>query len=258
MPRFFAAADAVNGDRCRLTGADAAHLARSLRVRRGERLLVVTGGVTEHGVEVTGVADDAIDGRVRWSRPAAGETLLRVEVLQAIPRAGMDEAVENLSEVGAAAIWPIYTERTVVRPDPRRHHQRASRWRSIAANAAGLAFRAHPPRIHEPSTLAEALAALPRPLRLLACAFEVPAQPLADWSPPDPSATLALAIGPEGGWAAQDLSQLTAAEAEFVHLGPRVLRTRLAGTVALGVLLARAGEWARPYQPPPVAHCREP
>ncbi|GAC1338894.1 MAG: 16S rRNA (uracil(1498)-N(3))-methyltransferase [Candidatus Dormibacteria bacterium] len=249
VPRFFVPAEAVFGDRCRITGTDAAHLARSLRVRRGERLLVVAGGVTEHGVEVTEVNPDAVEGIVRWSRPAGGEPLLRVEVLQAIPRAGMDEAVENLAEVGAAAIRPIYTERTVVRPDPAHQRHRTERWRSIAASAAGLAFRAAPPPVHEPSSLATALAALPPGTRLIACAFEVACQPLAGLAPA-PQPTLALAVGPEGGWGAHDLSLLTAAGAEFVHLGPRVLRVRLAGTAALSVLLAAAGEWASPYDLP--------
>ncbi|MFN2451427.1 MAG: 16S rRNA (uracil(1498)-N(3))-methyltransferase [Candidatus Dormibacteria bacterium] len=249
MPRFFVPPEAVLAEHCRITGADAVHLARSLRIRRGERLLVVTGE-TEHGVEVTTVHPGTVEGRVLWSRPAQGATRLHIEVLQAIPRSGVDEAIENLTEIGAAVIRPVTTERTVVRPDAGRPHRRTERWRSIATNAAGLSFRSAPPRVHDPATLDEALRSLPQPHRLLVCALELSTVPLTTLRLA-PGQPIALAVGPEGGWGEHDLALLTQAGAEFVHLGPRVLRVRLAGAVALSLLLAAAGELTAAYAAPP-------
>ena len=58
-------------------------------------------------------------------------------------------------------------------------------------------------------------------------------------------------IGPEGGLAPEELAEIRAAGGEEVHLGPRVLRARLAGAVAVGILLARLGDLDAAPAPPP-------
>jgi 16S rRNA (uracil1498-N3)-methyltransferase len=63
---------------------------------------------------------------------------------------------------------------------------------------------------------------------------------------------LALVIGPEGGLAPEEVAAIVAAGGEAVHLGPRVLRARLAGAVALAVLLGRLGDLDAALAPPPL------
>jgi 16S rRNA (uracil1498-N3)-methyltransferase len=243
MPRFFLPAAQVSGDRARITGDDAAHLARSLRATPGERLVVVDDAGREHGVRLLAVDPACVEAAVEWSRDATGDPLLRVHVVQALPKDGMDELVEALAEVGVAAVWPVISERTVARPDARRAAHRVERWRSIARSAAGLAGRAAAPEMHEVMPLQPALAQLPRGTRLLACTVTGASAPLARLTPPpQPAESIAVAIGPEGGWSGGEIVALQAAGAALVHLGGRVLRARLAGVVAAAVLLAAAGD----------------
>jgi 16S rRNA (uracil1498-N3)-methyltransferase len=249
VPRFFLPAGAVDGGRAVIEGADAAHLARSLRARPGERVVVVDAGGTEHGVVLEEVEPGRATGSVEWSRPATGEPGARVLVLQALPAEGMDAAVEGLAEVGAAEIWPVLTRRTVARPDPERAARRVERWRAIAREAAALAGRAGPVPVQPLRGLDEALAALPAGTRILACAVGG-GSPLASVEAGG-GRTLALVIGPEGGLAPEELAAILAAGGEEVHLGPRVLRARLAGAVAAGILLARLGELDATAAPPP-------
>jgi len=239
VPRFFVPAAAFSSGRVRIEGADAAHLARSLRARRGERVVVVDDAGTEHGVVLDEVSGDLCAGAVEWSRPATGEPRCRIAVLQALAREGMDDTVEALAEAGAGEIWPVITERTVPRPDQRRGAGRLARWRAIAREAAGLAGRGAPVTVHELLPLDEALRAL-RPGRLLALTTGARV-PLAA-ADIDGLTRVGLVVGPEGGLGPADMIQLRAFGATEVHLGPRVLRTRLAGAVAVGVLLARVGE----------------
>jgi 16S rRNA (uracil1498-N3)-methyltransferase len=160
-----------------------------------------------------------------------------VHVVQALAKEGMDELVEALAEVGAAAIWPVVTRRTVVRLDARRAEHRVQRWNAIARNAAGLAGRARPPVVHPLRDLHDVRAALPSGTRLLACSTTA-RTPLARLDL-EHTARVAVCIGPEGGFEPDELRLL---DAEPLHLGPRTLRARLAGVVALATLLAAAGD----------------
>jgi 16S rRNA (uracil1498-N3)-methyltransferase len=250
MPRFFLPPRAV------IEGADAAHLARSLRARPGERIVVVEAGATEHGVVLEEVAAARATGRVEWSRPATGEPTTQVQVLQALCAEGMDAAVEALAEAGAAAIWPVLTRRTVARPDAERAARRLERWRAVAREAAALAGRAGPVPVHPLQALAQALGSLPPGTRVLACALGA-ATPLGTAAAGPHPGPLALVVGPEGGLDPEELAAIRAAGGEEVHLGPRVLRARLAGAVALGILLDRLGELAVTVPGPPrEAACR--
>ena len=265
MPARFFLDRPPSGDTVRIDGELAHHLARSLRVRPGDAIVAVHGGV-EHGVTLTSVAE-TVDGTVTWSRPVTGEPRLRVTLVQALPRERMEDCIDIAVQAGVSAIVPVHTERTVSRPADDRAAARVRRWNAVAREAAQLAGRGMIPAVHAPRPLSDALAALPPGTEVLACASAVdvaagasPPVPLgevalrgtdvaAGASPPMPPGEIglrgtdvALVIGPEGGLGERDLAALVARRAVTVHLGPRVLRTRYAGAVATALLLARAGD----------------
>jgi 16S rRNA (uracil1498-N3)-methyltransferase len=249
MPRFFVSAGALAAGRARITGADATHLARSLRARPGEEVVVVDEAGIEHGVHLDAVSPEGCEGVVAWSRPSSAEPRLRVTVLQAIPQQAMEDAIEAMVQAGVSRILPVVTARSVVRLDPERAARRLERWRAVAREAAGLAQRGAVPAIGDVLSLSAALEARDPSHRLLA----------ADPQARTPAASLVIAagvpvtvvIGPEGGLDVAELDLLAAAGAERIHLGPRVLRARLAGALATALLLAGAGDLGRGVAPPP-------
>jgi 16S rRNA (uracil1498-N3)-methyltransferase len=246
VPRFFVAAEQVAGGRARIEGEDAAHLARSLRAAPGERVVVADDAGMEHGVRLEAISARGVEGVVEWSRPLTGEPGLEVHVVQALAKDGMDELVEALAEVGAASIRPVLTQRTVPRPDARRAAHRVERWRAIARKAAGLAGRGRPPHVHDVHGLREAVAALPAGTRVLVCSVDA-TMALADVR--DAGERIAVVIGPEGGLTAEEVAALQGAGARAVHMGPRVLRARLAGVVAVSMLLSASGDMAQAAAP---------
>lgn len=243
MPRFFVSAAQVGGGRACIEGDDAAHLARSLRAAVGERVVVADDVGMEHGVRLDAVAAERVEGAVEWSRPLTGEPALEVHVVQALAKDGMDDLVEALAEVGAAAVWPVLTQRTVARPDARRATHRVERWQAIARNAAGLAGRGRPPQVHAVRDLHQAVAALPARTRVLVCAPHGGRQLT---QAAGPASRIAVVIGPEGGLDDEEIARLRSTGGEVVHLGPRVLRARLAGVVAVSTLLALSGDLDTP------------
>ena len=249
MPRFFVPASQIRGATAVIAGRDADHMARSLRMRPGEIVVIIEEGQREHGLVLESVSPQRVEGRIAWSRDVTGEPALQVHVLQAIPTKGMDETVEALALAGASAIWPVLTSRGVARPYPRRVGARLERWRVIAREAAQLAGRARAPAVHQTLSLDAALHALPAGCRILACVTDAPL--LAGSAPADSDQPVAVVIGPEGGLDEHDRRLLHAAGGVDVHLGARVMPSRLAGFLAVSLLLASSGELDAPATPPP-------
>jgi 16S rRNA (uracil1498-N3)-methyltransferase len=127
---------------------------------------------------------------------------------------------------------------------------RLDRWRLIAREAAQLAGRAAPPEVRSILPLRNALDVLPSGTRVVACVLRQDAVPIATTVPTMP-AHIAVVIGPEGGLDPADLSMLREAGAIAVHLGPRTLPSRLAGAVAVSLLLAGAGDLDHAAAAPP-------
>jgi 16S rRNA (uracil1498-N3)-methyltransferase len=247
--RFFVGDDAVVDGVVIVEGQTAQHLARSLRMRAGDSIVVVDRGGHEHGVRLRRVSSDRVEGDVSWSRTPTGEPRLRITVVQALPRERMEDCVDVLVEAGAAEIRPVITARVVSRPADERVPHRLSRWQAVATEAAQLAGRGMIPRVHAPAALTDALAALTPGSRVIACTFDGDAS-LAEIEV-DAARPLALCIGPEGGFDEGDLESLHRGGAELVHMGARVLRTRYAGGFACAVLLGSSGDLADPPAPIP-------
>lgn len=231
----------------RIEGDDAAHLARSLRVRPGERIVVVEDGRLLHQIALTAVSATAVSGQIQHTRDASGDSQLAVHVLQAVPARGMDDAIEALTIAGARAIHPVLTGRGVARPAADAGARRAIRWQAIAREAAQLSGRATAPAIAPLRPLREALAALPHGCRILACVAAPGATPIADVNTAGET-VIACVIGPEGGLGPGDLSAWRAAgrgEPMKVHLGERIVPSRLAGFMAVSLILAGRGELDR-------------
>ena len=93
------------------------------------------------------------------------------------------------------------------------------------------------PAVHPVGSLADALDRVSGTRRVFACVVDPAAQPLASVRANDDE-SIAIAVGPEGGFDAKEHARLGAAGATAVHIGPRVLPAWLAGAVALTVLLA--------------------
>ncbi|HKR99899.1 MAG TPA: RsmE family RNA methyltransferase [Candidatus Dormibacteraeota bacterium] len=246
--RVFIESSDVEGSSVRITGPAARHLDGPLRARPGELIVVVEDSRLEHGVQLKEVNRDTVLGDVVWSRPATGEPALRVHVVQAITQRGMDEAVEAMAQLGAASIRPVTTRRTVRRLDADAAQRRQSRWNAIAREAAQLAGRARAPEVLPPVALEDALTRLPNGAEIVVATLDAE-RPLSQRRTSSPE--VVLAIGPEGGLDPDEVRRLRAADAEEVHLGARVLPAHLAGTIALSLVLANAGDLDAPTAPAP-------
>lgn len=170
-----------------------------------------------------------------------------------IKKAHFDYMIEKATELGVAAIQPVLTSRTQVR------EVNAQRCRGIAIEAAEQSERLNVPDIREPITL-EAFANAWREnltssdRRLIVCAEWGEAVPVQqalaglagsrNKSLPQARSAAAIVIGPEGGFAAEELALLGGIPRSiFARLGPRILRADTAALSALACWQAQCGDW---------------
>lgn len=225
-----------------LSEADLHHAARVLRVEPGEELDVVEPSGAVRRVQVVEVTADGVLARtvVALEQP----WYPAVTLFQGVAKGEkMDAIVRQAVEVGAAQVVPVLTSRVVVRLDEGKRVQRGERWRRIAQAASKQARR---DRVVDVSDLVEFSAALE-----LLVAFdrvvvlwedhqgallsEVAAHALED-----PTATVALVVGPEGGLSAEEVDALVARGAKLASLGPSIMRTETAAVVAVALVVSTA------------------
>jgi 16S rRNA (uracil1498-N3)-methyltransferase len=157
-----------------------------------------------------------------------------------IKRARLDWLVEKASELGAAALLPVWTERT----QPERLN--GERLRALAIAAAEQSERLSVPEVRTPERLDRLLASWPAERRLLVCDETGVGRPIVSALGAFGDGPAALLIGPEGGFTDTELDGLGKLPiVTRVGLGPRVLRAETAAVAALAVFQAIAGDWRR-------------
>jgi 16S rRNA (uracil1498-N3)-methyltransferase len=244
MPVFFIAAGQINNGTVTVTGDLLDHLRASLRVRTGERIWTGDERRQRYLVKVTHVDRRALQGRVIEQRSGPAPTAPRLLIGQSIVKGErMDWAIQKSTELGAATIVPLVSEQTIVRPKQRRAGSQQERWQRIAREAAQQSERWDIPMIEAPRDAVDFfstpdLAGLKLILserRGGQCLRSVPL-------PSSPAQTIALAVGPEGGWRDEELDAAGANGFVAVTLGTRILRAETAALAALSVIQSRLGE----------------
>jgi 16S rRNA (uracil1498-N3)-methyltransferase len=238
VPRFHVPA-AAPGARLELPDHSAHHAREVLRLRAGAVVHVFDGAGAEFEAALESVTRRGVFLRLGGPVAARAESPLRL-VLALSPLKGdrMELVIQKATELGAAAIVPIWTARTVVQPGG---DGRLRRWRTIAQEAARQCGRADVPAIADPLPLQAALqASAPDAARKLLLWEESTGAPLRRALSGDESA-VHLLVGAEGGFTAMEADAAQAAGFEAVGLGPRILRTETAALVALALVQAALG-----------------
>ncbi len=221
-----------------LTGLQAGHMTRVLRVQPGVEADVVAGGHVFHA-EVAAVGKDEV--RFNLLAEIEAEPALPVTLVMAVYKFDhMEWAIEKATELGVAAVAPVIARRTE-KHLAQAAEKRAERWRRIAHEAAQQSRRCDVPQIHDPVSLAARVGTAPSAMRLvlaeqersttLRYALEEAVAAAGDEMP-----TLEIAIGPEGGWAPGEEALFDANGWKAVSLGPRILRAETATIAALAVI----------------------
>ena len=243
-------ADEFSGDRAALTGAHAAHLSRTLRARVGQQFEVACGEQVRRAT-VSNVQDERVEFAL-GEEVAAGDAVPITLLLAVFKFDRMEWAIEKCTELNVTTIVPVIARRT------EKHlalaaGKRVERWRRIAREAAEQSRRMAPPAIADPMKLQEALtqfgarnvaAAVPGEngdpagdLRIV-LAETAPEATLSEVLRARDVGSLALAVGPEGGWTPDELQLFESSQWLAASLGDTILRAETAAIAALAIARA--------------------
>ena len=229
------------GARVTLSESAGAHLVRVLRLREGEACVLFNGDGHDYDARLLSAGKRGVEAEVDGMRVVDNESPLRLVLLQGIARGEkMDLILQKATELGVAAIAPVFADRTEVRLDGERLEKRVAHWRSVVTSACEQSARARVPDVLPPRGLAEAAASLD------ADALKLTLDPVGehrfDTLSPSADGGIVIGIGPEGGWSEKDRVILRTHGFSGLRLGPRVLRTETAGLAAIAALQAKFGD----------------
>jgi 16S rRNA (uracil1498-N3)-methyltransferase len=231
--------DAIRGGMAELSGDDARHLTRVLRAEAGQRY-EITDGQAAYLAEIAEAKGQRVVFRTLEPIASAAPTVQIVLCAALIKFDRFEWTIEKATELGVEAILPVEAARSE-KGLLEASRKRAARWERIARESSQQARRLAAPRILEAVPFERALA---QPAGHRYFLEETVAPPLLRVLPAQKAAgeSVALLVGPEGGWTEAERAQAAAAGWQPAGLGPLVLRAETAAIAALAVV---ANAWMR-------------
>lgn len=229
-----------------------AHLARVLRARSGDEIVLFNGDGREFTGAIEAVSGLRVSASITVARSVDRESPFQLTLVQCVPRGDrMDFIVQKATELGVLRIVPVLSQRSVVRLDETQAASKQTHWRAVAVSACEQCGRNRLPSVEPPQPLLSYLGAMApradtdRMLRLVldperARQTQREARIIDSEAPAASGAQ--IAIGPEGGFTPDELEAFDLSAFSRVRLGPRVLRTETAAIAAIAVLQARFGD----------------
>jgi 16S rRNA (uracil1498-N3)-methyltransferase len=244
-----------------LLDADTSHHAlRVLRLTAGDAVELFNGDGRRYPARLLDADPRGAHAETGAAIESGTESPLAIGLAQALPAGDkMDWVVEKAVELGARAIQPLFSRKSLLRLDGTRAERRLAHWRRIAVAACMQCGRDRVPAIAAPLPLGEWLSRAPS----APAAAPAPGANDAPAAGPGPVMRLVLSprgqgvlrtleaplpplwllAGPEGGLADDEEAMALAAGWRPLRLGPRILRTETAGLAALSALQARLGDF---------------
>lgn len=244
MPRFFLSASNIENGYVTVSGDDAIHISRSLRMRVGEHITVCDMQKIEYDCELCEFTGDTVRAKILSSSPSDTEPPYKIRVYQALPKSDkLDTIIMKSVETGAYEIIPFESERTVVRIDSdiKREEKKLERRNKIALEAAKQCGRGIIPSVRSAISYDEMLKDAAKS-ELVLFFYEgdgtVPLRKLLAEKYPGrkcPS-DISVIIGSEGGFSLAEVEKAKNIGADICGLGKRILRCESASIFALSCL----------------------
>lgn len=239
MPKFFIDKNTISNNQVCITGGDATHIAKVLRLSTGDTLSLCDGEGTDYDATITALAKDMVTLSLENAHPCSAEPSLQVTLFQCLPKQGkMDYIIEKCTELGVSRVVPVSAHRCVVTiRDAAAEEKKLARWRKIAAEAVKQCGRGIIPEVTKVMSIDDAVG-YAKSLDLTIAAYEDEQEvSLKEVLQKHSPKSVGIFIGPEGGFEQTEIAQFTANGIPSVTLGKRILRTETAGCAVLTAVM---------------------
>ena len=223
-----------------ITGEEAAHISRVLRMKKGDNVTLCDGEGTFYEAILSDFSEKSVTAEITSSRKAETEPEVKLTIFQGVPKnPKLETIVQKLTEIGAVKIVPVDTKRAVAKLDK---SAKVDRLRKIAREAAKQSKRGIVPEVTDTMSFKKAVeAASEAELSIIAYEEEVETSLKMALSGKSPK-SVSVMIGPEGGFEREEVDFAKEKGLISVTLGKRILRTETAPLVIAGAILYELGE----------------
>ena len=239
MQRFFLSRTGhIDGEHILITGDDARHIAKSLRMAVSDTVIVCDMQKNEYRCEIERFEDENVVLKIVGTGKNDTEPTYRAHLYQALPKGDkFDTVVQKAVELGVWRIVPFVSERCIAREVGA---NKLTRWRRIAKEAATQCGRGAVPEVTEPVSYREALAECSRQSPGFLCYEGDGTLPLGRvLSRCAPDGEIGFLIGSEGGFSLKEVEEAESFGLWKAGLGKRILRCETASGFVLSALVYR-------------------
>lgn len=245
MYHFFVDSSQITPDckRVEITDSDYNHIAHVLRMKVGEQFSVSIREEEEGRelfYEIEEITDSAVTGKLCFIEEVGNELPSKIYLFQGLPKVDkMELIIQKAVELGAFEIVPMSTKRCIVKLDEKKAESKVKRWQAIAEAAAKQSKRAIIPNVHMPMTMKEAVQ-YAKDMDVKLIPYEM-AEHIDETKKIieaiRPGQSIAVFIGPEGGFSEQEIDLCNENGIKPITLGKRILRTETAGFTIISWLM---------------------
>ena len=221
-----------------LRGSDAHHLARVMRAKQGDTVILCDGNAVEYTATITGFGDECVEFRVEPGYPSAAEPSVEVTLLAGYPKQDkLEQIIKHGVELGCTHFIPFFSRYCVAAP--KKEEQKNERYNRIALEAAKQSGRGKVPQVCPMLDLPQALDEMAQtscPILFYENAT-APAKQVIDGAGKE----IAVLIGSEGGFDESEVELAIQKGCQVLSLGKRILRCETAPLAALSIIMFETG-----------------
>lgn len=241
MHHFFVEPSQIHENEVRITGSDVKHIKSVLRMKVGEELSISNGvDQKEYRCGIEELGEEEVLCRIRFIKEADVELPSKIYLFQGLPKGDkMELIVQKAVELGVYEIIPVAAKRAVVKLDEKKAKHKRERWQGIAEAAAKQSRRKTVPAVNAVMSMKEAIAyASEMDIRLIPYEMaEGMDRTKKMISGLKPRQSIAVFIGPEGGFEESEIEAAREAGISPITMGKRILRTETAGFTILAWIM---------------------
>lgn len=248
MPRFFINnSECISNDTITISGEDARHISRSLRMKIGEAVDVSDFSGYIYSCKISGFTDEDVRLEILEKKLCDSEPDVKVRVFQALPKGDkLDTVIQKCTELGAYDFTPVLTSRCISRPDDKSAKKKCERWQKISQEAAKQCGRGIIPKVNDVCSFDKAVSELSECTIGIMCyecedGYSIKKCIEDNIARLSNGAEIGIFIGPEGGIAPDEAEKAKNAGIVTAGLGKRILRTETAPLFAVSAIMLLTG-----------------
>ena len=240
MHQFFVEKKQIGENQITIEGEDVNHIKNVLRLQKGEKIAISNQVEHKYLCEIAEISKEKVIADILEVAKESTELEAKIYLFQGLPKSDkMEMIIQKAVELGVYKIIPVAMSRSIVRLDAQKQSKKQQRWGGISKSAAQQSKRMRIPEVEKLMSFDEAIK-YAKEMEHILLPYELEAGNAINAKLTDnikKGESIAIFIGPEGGFEEEEIENARMHGAKSISLGKRILRTETAGLAILSILM---------------------